>query len=145
MTANTHDVPESHNGATAFTLELRFSEAPASGFSYTTVRNHAFTVTGGSVSEVRRLEPGKNVRREATVTPDSNVDVTIALHPTIDCSVQGAICTSDRSPTSRAMIASKGGSLVNWGCPPRKLMLSQSPLTVVRMAFPAGGGVAQGS
>ena len=95
MTANTHDVPESHNGATAFTFELRFSEAPASGFSYTTVRNHAFTVTGGSVSKVRRLEPGKNVRWEATVTPDSNVGVTIALHPTIDCSVQGAICTSD--------------------------------------------------
>ena len=95
MTANTHDVPESHNGATAFTFELRFSEAPASGFSYTAVRNHAFTVTGGSVSKVRRLEPGKNVRWEATVTLDSNVDVTIALHPTIDCSVQGAICTSD--------------------------------------------------
>ena len=95
MTANTHDVPEFHNGATAFTFELRFSEAPASGFGYTTVRNHAFAVTGGSVSKVRRLEPGKNVRWEATVTPDSNVGVTIALHPTIDCSVQCAICTSD--------------------------------------------------
>ena len=100
MTANTHDVPESHNGETAFTFELRFSEAPASGFSYTTVRNHAFTVTGVSVSKVRRLEPGKNVRWVVTVTPDSNVGVTIALHPTIDCSVQGAICTSDSAMLS---------------------------------------------
>ena len=28
LTASTHDVPESHDGATAFTFELRFSEEP---------------------------------------------------------------------------------------------------------------------
>ena len=95
MTATTHDAPESHDGATAFTFELRFSEEPASGFSYTTVRNHAFTVTGGSVSNVRRLEPGKNVKWEITVTPSSDEDVTIALNATTDCSAEGAICTSD--------------------------------------------------
>ena len=95
LTASTHDVPSSHNGQDAFTFELRFSEAPKPDFSYTTVRDHAFTVTGGSVTYVRRLEPGKNVRWEITVTPGSSADVAIVLNATTDCSAQGAICTED--------------------------------------------------
>ena len=95
MTATTHDVPESHDGSAAFTFELRFSEAPVDSFSYTTVRDHAFTVTGGSVDNVRRLESGKNVGWEITVTPDSDAAVTMALNATTDCTVEGAICTSD--------------------------------------------------
>ena len=95
LTATTHDAPESHDGATAFTFGLRFNEAPVDSFSYTTVRDHAFTVTDGSVSNVRRLEPGKNVRWEITVTPDSDADVSITLNATTDCSAEGAICNAD--------------------------------------------------
>ena len=95
MTATIHDEPLSHDGIAAFTFELRFSETPASGFSYATVRDHAFTVTGGSVENVRRLEPGKNVKWEITVTPDSDADVTVTLNATTDCTAQGAICTAD--------------------------------------------------
>ena len=95
MTATIHDEPSSHDGIAAFTFELRFSETPASGFSYTTVRDHAFTVTGGSVEDVRRLEPGKNVKWEITVTPDSDADVTLALNATTDCTAEGAICNAD--------------------------------------------------
>ena len=95
MTATFHDGPSSHDGSAAFTFELRFSKAPVDSFSYTTVRDHAFTVTDGSVSNVLRLEPGKNVRWKITVEPDSNADVTIALNATTNCSAEGAICTSD--------------------------------------------------
>ena len=95
LTATVHGVPSSHNGQDAFTFELRFSEAPEPDFSYRTVRDHAFTVTGGSVTYVRRLEPGKNIRWEITVTPDSSADVTIALNVTTDCEAAGAICTED--------------------------------------------------
>ena len=95
MTATTHDAPESHDGATAFTFELRFSESPAASFGFATVQNHAFTVTGGSVSNVRRLEPGKNVGWEITVTPSSDADVTLTLNVTTDCSAEGAICNAD--------------------------------------------------
>ena len=95
LTAAIHDLPSSHNGQNAFTFEMRFSEDPKPNFSYTTVRDHAFTVTGGLVTYVRRLEPGKNVRWEITVTPGSSADVTIALNATTDCSAQGAICTED--------------------------------------------------
>ena len=95
LTATFHDEPSSHDGSAAFTFELRFSEAPVDSFSYSTVQNHAFTVTEGSVSNVRRLEAGKNVQWEITVTPDSDADVTIAVNATTNCSAEGAICTSD--------------------------------------------------
>ena len=95
LTATVHDKPSSHEGSTAFTFELRFSGEPASGFGFATVQNHAFTVTGGSVSNVRRLEPGKNARWEIAVQPSSNADVTIVLPVTTDCTAQGAICTGD--------------------------------------------------
>ena len=95
LTASAHDVPSSHDGSSTFTFELRFSEAPEPDFSYRTVRDHAFTVTGGSVTYVRRLEPGKNVRWEITVTPGSSADVVIALNATTDCEANGAICKED--------------------------------------------------
>ena len=95
LTASAHDAPSSHNGQDAFTFELRFSEDPKPDLSYATVRDHAFTVTGGSVTYVRRLDPPSNIRWEITVTPGSGADVTIALNATTDCSAQGAICTEE--------------------------------------------------
>ena len=99
LTASAHDAPSSHNGQDTFTFELRFSEDPEPDFSYTTVRDHAFNVTGGSVTYVRRLEPGKNLRWEIHVTPGSGSgsgsDVAITLNATTDCSAPGAICTGD--------------------------------------------------
>ena len=109
MTAAFHDTPDSHDGSAAFTFELRFSEAPVDSFSYTTVRNHAFTVTEGSVSNVRRLEAGKNVKWEITVEPDSNADVTIAVNATIDCTAEGAICTGDGRMLSEPLEITVGG------------------------------------
>ena len=103
LTATFHDEPSSHDGSAAFTFELRFSEAPVDSFSYSTVQNHAFTVTEGSVSNVRRLDPGKNVRWEITVTPSSDADVTLALNVTTDCSAEGAICTDDGVKLSGAL------------------------------------------
>ena len=94
LTATAHDAPASHDGSAAFSFELWFSEAPAVGFA--TVRDHAFTVTGGSVDNVRRLAPGYNARWEITVTPSSEADVTLALNATTtNCSADGAICNVD--------------------------------------------------
>ncbi len=95
FTASIHDAPESHDGQNSFTFELRLSEAPKQGFSYKTLRDHAFTVTGGEVFKARRLEKGKNVRWEIHVRPDSSGNVTIVLPITEDCNAQGAICTGD--------------------------------------------------
>ena len=95
LTASTHDVPESHDGATAFTFELRFSEEPGGGFSATTLRDQALTVSGGTITNVRQLETGKNLKWEITLQPSGNEEVTVILPPTIDCADQDAICTGD--------------------------------------------------
>ena len=53
LTACARDVPGSHDGSASFTFELRFSEEFS--ISYRTLRDHAFTVTGGEVVRAKRL------------------------------------------------------------------------------------------
>ncbi len=62
---------------------------------YKTLRDHAFTVIGGTVTNARRLAPPGNVRWEISVLPNSNDGVTVVLPVTRDCGDQGAICTGD--------------------------------------------------
>ncbi len=98
LTAAIHDKPESHDGQDAFKFELRFSEDPKEDFSYQTLRDHAFTVKGGTVVGARRLDSDSdtpNIRWEISVSSDSNADVTVELPATEDCDAQGAICTAD--------------------------------------------------
>ena len=90
LTASVHDAPASHDGSSAFTFELRFSEEPI--ISYKTLRDHAFTVSGGDVSGARRLEKDRNVRWEVRVEPSGNETITITLPATTDCDADGAIC-----------------------------------------------------
>ena len=99
-TASVSVVPESHDGSTVFTFELRFSETPRKLFSYQIMRDLAFTVTGGEVTGARRLAPRSNVGWEITVTPSGDGAVTIVLPVTTDCTAEGAICTNDRRPLS---------------------------------------------
>ena len=94
LTASIHSEPASHDGQAEFTFELRFSEN-LEGFSYRTLRDHAFTVTGGEVQEARRLVRGSNTRWETRINPTSNADVTIVLPITTVCTANGAICTED--------------------------------------------------
>ena len=103
LTASVSIVPESHDGSTVFTFELRFSETPRKRFSYKIMRDLAFTVTGGEVIKARRLAPKSNVGWEIHVRPDGNGPVTIVLPVTTDCTAEGAICTEDRRPLSNRL------------------------------------------
>ena len=91
LTASFQSKPSTHDGQTAFTFELRFSEE--FGISYATLRDHAFTVTDGRVTSARRLTQGSNTGWTITVTPDSAADVTVVLPVTTDCDADGAVCT----------------------------------------------------
>ena len=95
LTATAHGVPADHDGSTTFSFELRFSETPEDDFSYKTLRDHAFSVTGGQVVKANRLVNGENVRWQVHVTPDGSGAATIVLPPTTDCEADGAICTED--------------------------------------------------
>ena len=93
LTARFENQPSSHDGENVFTFELRFSEQ--FNLSYKTLRDHAFTVTGGTVKKAKRMEQGSNIHWRITVRPDSNSEVSIVLPVTTDCDGQGAICTAD--------------------------------------------------
>ena len=85
--------PSNHNGTDAFTFEIQFSEEV--GLSYKTLRDHAFTVDGGTVRKAKRQVTGSNIGWTITVEPDSNAAVEIALPATTDCNATGAVCTED--------------------------------------------------
>ena len=93
LTAVFETVPESHDGSADFTFELRFSEE--SPLSYRTLRDHAFTVTGGSIKKAERMNRPSNIHWRITVSPDSDGSVTIVLPVTEDCADEGAVCTED--------------------------------------------------
>ena len=103
LTASFSDMPASHAGA-KFTFGLTFSEEPHPDFSYKTLRDKAFEVTGGAVRNARRQEQGSNQGWNITVEPTSATDtVAITLPETTDCGASGAICTGDGRPLSHSL------------------------------------------
>ena len=93
LTVSLENSPASHNGTDVFTFQVRFSEELK--LSYRTLRDHAFTVDGGTVKKAQRQVKGSNIGWTITVEPDSNADVRIVLPTTTDCAAAGAICTAD--------------------------------------------------
>ena len=109
LTASASAVPSSHSGNGTFTFHLRFSGEPEEGFSYRTMRDHAFTVTGGTVYKADRLNAPSNVGWKIYVRPAGNGTVSIVLPATTDCAAVGAICTNDgRMLSSRVEITVSG-------------------------------------
>ncbi len=107
LTAEFLEVPSSHDGGSAFNFELRFSEAFSIG--YEKLRDHVFEVTGGRVTQARRLDEGSNVRWEIMVEPNGDNEVTVVLPVTDDCDDQGAVCTEDgRMLSNRTELAIPG-------------------------------------
>ncbi len=107
LTASVENVATSHDGESVFTFELRFSEE--FGISYKTLRDRAFTVTGGTVKKAQRLEQGSNIGWRITVRPDGDGQVVIVLPETTDCDAQGAICTEDGRKLSHRLELTVGG------------------------------------
>ena len=68
-----------------------------------TLRDHAFTVTGGSVERAQRKNKPSNISWRITVKPQGTGDVTIELPATTDCNAQGAICTGDGRKLSNSL------------------------------------------
>ena len=95
LTAAFQDLPDSHDGSTAFTFRVLFSEDV--GISYVNMRDDAFSLSEGDVTGARRVD-GRNDLWEITVEPDGNSDVGITLPANRSCTTTGAICTREDSP-----------------------------------------------
>ena len=91
LTAAFADLPSSHEG-TAFTFRVEFSEDVE--VSAAEMRDHALTVTGGTVTGAAQVD-GRADRWSITVTPSGTEEVLISLPPGRDCSEAGAVCTAD--------------------------------------------------
>ena len=100
-------MPTTHDGAAAFTFELRFSEDVR--VSYKTLRDTALDVTGGSVAKARRLAPPSNLGWELTVQPASDGDIVLVLPMTTDCGDSGAVCTAGGKALSERVTATVKG------------------------------------
>ena len=95
LTASFTGVPAAHDGETAFSFRVAFSEAV--GISYKTLRDESFTVTAGGVTRARRVD-GSNKLWEITVDPDSRAAVAITLAGNRACGTAGAVCTREDEP-----------------------------------------------
>ena len=111
LTVSLENEPTSHDGSGSFTFDLRFSEEVK--LSYKNLRDHGFTVTGGTVTKAERLDKPSNIRWRITVKPDSTADVTVVLPITTDCDAPGAVCTEAGSALSNTISVAVLGPVEN--------------------------------
>ena len=102
LTARFELMPESHDGS-EFTFEVHFSEEVE--MSFVNMRDDVLDVTGGVATRARRLVQGSNTGWEIAIEPDSEVDVSISLPPTVDCAAASAVCTADSRALSSGIAA----------------------------------------
>ena len=92
FTAAFEGLPETHGGeGRTFTFRVAFSKDTQ------TLRSASFTVDGGEVTGVRRVN-GYLDRWKITAEPDSNEAVTITLPGNRACGTTGAVCTYGNNP-----------------------------------------------
>ena len=110
LTARFANVPAEHGGpgeANRFTFDLTFSEAPE--VSYRTLRDHAFTVTGGDLKRAKRKVQGSNRSWTIHVEPQGWGAVTVTLPGGRTCTATGAVCTSDSRQLANSPSATISG------------------------------------
>ena len=125
VTATFENAPASHDGARAFTVELRFSEEPQ-GLSFTTVKDNLIETTNATILGARRLTPGSNLGWEIRVRPTGTSAVVLTL-PVRVCTAANAICVD-----SRALGAAASVSIAH-AAP----QVTQTPLTAQFTGMPA--------
>ena len=108
LTARFENVPERHDGATAFAVRIAFSEAVTTGVA--ALGDHAAEVTDGSVTGARRID-GRSDLWELSVEPASDAEVTLALPADRACDAAGALCTADGGRLSNRPEATIAGPL----------------------------------
>ena len=91
LTASFQGLPSQHDGETAFSFRIAFSDEIATDEA--DFRDHSVEVWGG---EVTRAEPVGQRRDlwEVEVEPASEDSVMVSLRPTQSCAATGAVCTA---------------------------------------------------
>ena len=106
LTAVYVDMPSEHDGSSAFTFRVRFSEDVKIGFA--ALRDSVFAVHGAEVTGARRVD-GRQDLREITVKPTGRYEVRIDLDGNVACDQARAICTAGGKMLSNALTATVPG------------------------------------
>ena len=93
LTASFENLPGEHDGESAFTLRMAFSE-PLSWMNGRRLRENVVAVAGGRATAASRVDRRRDLW-QVTVEPDSLADVTVTLEAGAACGTPAAVCTSD--------------------------------------------------
>ena len=102
LTASFDGLPQSHDGESAFSFQIEFSEDIDAEAAE--MRDHALAVTGGSVTGAARVD-GRADRWTFTVAPSVDGNVSIMLVGGRACSEAGAICTGTGGQLSNGLLS----------------------------------------
>ena len=129
LTAEMLEVPQTHNGTSAFQFTLSFSEDVANGKD--DITGAVLTLVGGSISSASQLRSPSHKEWRVRIQPSGAEDVSITLQADRDCDTSGAVCTEDgrkltqtitktvtgpQTPTDHRTIAIHGGRERHWTC-----------------------------
>ena len=108
LTGSFDSLPDSHDGQTAFTFRIQFSEDIDT--TVEDMRDHALTVSGGTVTGAARVNKRDDLW-SFTITPSGDAKVEIILAGGTSCTADGAICTSDGRQLSTGLLTFVSGPL----------------------------------
>ncbi len=117
FTAEFSEIPETHDGQTAFTVKIRFSADIASSRTLA----DGVELTGGTAGSITRVGSGAD-HWNYPVTPAGDDDVYIALPVPSGCTGTGDICSADDVRLATALVGRVAGpvsqDLPDGGDPP---------------------------
>ena len=116
LTARFEGVPEAHDGETAFTLRMAFSE-PLSWMNGRRLREDVVAVAGGRATKAGRVNRRRDLW-QLTVKPDSLTDVTVTLAAGAACDSPAAVCTKDGRALSQGISTTVRGPAADEQEPP---------------------------
>ena len=93
FTARFENMPQHHDGASAFIFELHLSENPQ--LSYRTVQGGLLEVSGADITKASRLDRSNNMGWTVTAVPTGSGDIAISL-PVRACDAANAVCVDGR-------------------------------------------------
>ena len=114
LTASFEDLPAGHDGESAFTFRIAFSE-PLSWMNGRRLREDVVAVAGGRASSAGRVNRRRDLW-QLTVEPDSSADVTVTVEAGAACGTPAAVCAKDGralSATISATVAGPDGTPAN--------------------------------
>ncbi len=107
LTASFEGLPEAHDGESAFTFRIAFSER-IGWMNGQRLREHVVAVAGGRATSAGRVDRRRDLW-QVTVEPDSTADVTVTLSSGAACRTPAAVCTSDGRALSNTISTTVAG------------------------------------